>query len=166
MARTKSNAEPLDLIKGHGGALLREKVVASASRRLIIIADESKLVDQLGTRFAVPVEVVPFGWQAAERKLQMLGAHTKLRPGPDEKPFVTDGGQLHCRLQFQSHRSPGRFGSGAEQHRRRRGTRALSRDGDAGDRCGAGWRQGFVPERSVASEVKPSRSRALASAPE
>ena len=84
----------LDLIKGHGGALLREKVVASASRSLIIIADDSKLVDHLGTRFAVPVEVVPFGWQAAERKLRMLGAHTKLRPGPDEKPFVTDGGNF------------------------------------------------------------------------
>jgi len=84
----------LDLIKGHGGALLREKVVASSSHRLIIIADETKLVDQLGTRFAVPVEVVPFGWQAAERKLQKLGAHTKLRPGPDEKPFVTDGGNF------------------------------------------------------------------------
>ena len=84
----------LDLIKGRGGALLREKVVASAGRRLIIIADETKLVDQLGTRFAVPVEVVPFGWQSAERKLQKLGAHTSLRPGPDDKPFVTDGGNF------------------------------------------------------------------------
>jgi ribose 5-phosphate isomerase A len=84
----------LDLIKGHGGALLREKVVASASRRLVIIADDSKLVDQLGTHFALPVEVVQFGWQAAERKLQQLGALTKLRPGPDEKPFVTDGGNF------------------------------------------------------------------------
>jgi len=84
----------LDLIKGHGGALLREKVVASASKRLIIIADETKLVDQLGTHFALPVEVVPFGWQAAERRLRDLGSHTKLRPGPDEKPFVTDGGNF------------------------------------------------------------------------
>jgi len=84
----------LNLIKGHGGALLREKVVASASRRLVIIADETKLVDQLGTHFALPVEVVPFGWQACERKLQKLGAHTQLRPGPDEKPFVTDGGNF------------------------------------------------------------------------
>lgn len=84
----------LNLIKGHGGALLREKVVASSSKRLVIIADETKLVDQLGTHFAVPVEVVPFGWQAAERKLQKLGAHTILRPGPDEKPFVTDGGNF------------------------------------------------------------------------
>jgi len=84
----------LDLIKGHGGALLREKVVASSSKRLVIIADDTKLVDQLGSHFAVPVEVVPFGWQATERKLQKLGAHTQLRPGPDEKPFVTDGGNF------------------------------------------------------------------------
>ncbi len=85
---------PLDLIKGRGGALLREKVVASASRRLIIIADETKLVDRLGSHFAVPVEVVQFGWQSAERKLQKLGAQTKLRPGSDAKPFVTDGGNF------------------------------------------------------------------------
>jgi ribose 5-phosphate isomerase A len=85
---------PLDLIKGRGGALLREKVVASASRRLIIIADETKLVDRLGSHFAVPVEVVQFGWQSADRKLQKLGAQTKLRPGTDQKPFVTDGGNF------------------------------------------------------------------------
>jgi ribose 5-phosphate isomerase A len=84
----------LDLIKGRGGALLREKMVASASRRLIIIADETKLVDRLGAHFAVPVEVVQFGWQASERKLRKLGANTKLRPGQDEKPYVTDGGNF------------------------------------------------------------------------
>jgi len=96
----------LDLIKGHGGALLREKVVASASRRLVIIADETKLVDQLGTHFALPVEVVQFGWQAAERKLQQLGAHTRLRFGPDEKPFVTDGGNFILDCTFNPIRDP------------------------------------------------------------
>jgi ribose 5-phosphate isomerase A len=96
----------LDLIKGRGGALLREKVVASSSHRLIIIADETKLVDQLGTRFAVPVEVVPFGWQAAQRKLQKLGAHTKLRPGPDDKPFVTDGGNFIVDCSFSPIEAP------------------------------------------------------------
>jgi ribose 5-phosphate isomerase A len=84
----------LDLIKGRGGALLREKMVASATRRLIIIADETKLVRRLGAHFAVPVEVVQFGWQATERRLQKLGAKTKLRPGADEKPYVTDGGNF------------------------------------------------------------------------
>jgi len=96
----------LDLIKGHGGALLREKVVASSSHRLIIIADETKLVNQLGTRFAVPVEVVPFGWQAAERKLQNLGARTALRASPDEKPFVTDGGNFIVDCSFSPIAAP------------------------------------------------------------
>jgi ribose 5-phosphate isomerase A len=73
---------------------------------LIIIADETKLVDQLGTRFAVPVEVVPFGWQAAQRKLQKLGAHTKLRPGPDDKPFVTDGGNFIVDCSFSPIEAP------------------------------------------------------------
>jgi ribose 5-phosphate isomerase A len=84
----------LDLIKGRGGALLHEKVVASSSRRLIIIADETKLVDWLGAHVAVPVEVVQFEWQATERKLQKLGAQTTLRPGPNDKPFVTDSGNF------------------------------------------------------------------------
>jgi ribose 5-phosphate isomerase A len=96
----------LDLIKGGGGALLREKVVASATRRLIIIADETKLVDRLGAHFAVPVEVVQFGWQAAERKLQKLGAQTKLRPGQDEKPFVTDGGNFIVDCRFSPIEAP------------------------------------------------------------
>jgi ribose 5-phosphate isomerase A len=84
----------LNLIKGRGGALLREKIVASSSKRLVIIVDDSKLVEKLGLHFAVPVEVVQFGWPAAERKLQKLGANTKLRQGSDEKPFVTDGGNF------------------------------------------------------------------------
>jgi ribose 5-phosphate isomerase A len=84
----------LDLIKGRGGALLREKVVASSSRRLIIIADETKLVDRLGAHFAVPVEVVQFEWQATERKLKKLGAQTKLRAAPNGGSFITDGGNF------------------------------------------------------------------------
>ena len=82
----------LDLIKGRGGALLREKIVASASKRLVIIVDESKLVSRLGLHFAVPVELVPFGWPVAARKLEALGAKVALRSGSDGKPFVTDGG--------------------------------------------------------------------------
>jgi ribose 5-phosphate isomerase A len=82
----------LNLIKGRGGALLREKIVASASKRLVIVVDESKLVDRLGSKFAVPVEVVPFGWPVAARKLTALGAKVTLRPGPHGKPFVSDGG--------------------------------------------------------------------------
>ena len=82
----------LYLIKGHGGALLREKIVAAASKRMAVVADETKLVERLGTQFSVPVEVVPFGWQATERKLRQLGANPALRLGADKKPYVTDGG--------------------------------------------------------------------------
>lgn len=91
---------PLNLIKGYGGALLREKIVASATRRLIIIADQSKLVEKLGTKHSVPVEVIPFGWRMAERKLQNLGSNPELRVNPDGSPFVTDGGHyiLNCRF--------------------------------------------------------------------
>jgi ribose 5-phosphate isomerase A len=96
----------LHLIKGRGGALLREKMVASASRRLIIIADGTKLVDRLGAHFAVPVEVVQFGWQSVERRLQKLGAKTALRPGPDAKPYVTDGGNFILDCSFGPIESP------------------------------------------------------------
>ena len=82
----------LNLIKGGGGALLREKIVASASARLVIIVDETKLVDRLGVHFPVPVEVVPFGWHATARRIADLGGHPSLRVGADGKAFVTDGG--------------------------------------------------------------------------
>ena len=67
----------LYLIKGHGGALLREKIVAAASKRMAIVVDETKLVDRLGSLFAVPVETVKFGWQATQQKLQALGANRR-----------------------------------------------------------------------------------------
>lgn len=88
----------LDLIKGLGGALLREKIVADASKRLVIVVDETKIVDHLGERGPVPVEVIPFGWQAAARKLRDLGANAVLRKGPDGEPFRSDGGHyiLDC----------------------------------------------------------------------
>jgi ribose 5-phosphate isomerase A len=90
-------ASDLSLIKGGGGALLREKIVATASARLIVIADESKWVSALG-RFPLPVEVVPFGL-AATRKAVELAAAAAGCPGPallrrarDGHAFVTDGG--------------------------------------------------------------------------
>ena len=88
----------LALIKGHGGALLREKIVASASKRMAVIVDETKLVKRLGGTLAVPVEVVPFGWEATARRLRSMGAGPELRPGVDDKPYVTDGGHyiLDC----------------------------------------------------------------------
>lgn len=69
----------LDLIKGLGGALFREKIVASASKRFVVIVDESKLSPRLGTKAAVPVEVHPFGWKNAAAALEDLGARVELR---------------------------------------------------------------------------------------
>jgi ribose 5-phosphate isomerase A len=83
----------LNLIKGGGGALLREKIVAQASRREIIVVDESKLSPVLGTHWPVPVEVIPFGWRAQAAYLESLGAPT-LRLDADGTPFKTDQGNL------------------------------------------------------------------------
>jgi ribose 5-phosphate isomerase A len=69
----------LNLIKGRGGALLREKIVASASDRMVVIVDEGKLVDRLGQHVRVPVEIVPFGWQVTLDRLADLGARPTLR---------------------------------------------------------------------------------------
>lgn len=88
----------LNLIKGGGGALLREKIVAQASRYEVIIVDESKLSPALGTRWAIPVEVIPFGWRTQYAYLESLGARLRLRPGHDDTPFITDQGNyiLDC----------------------------------------------------------------------
>lgn len=87
----------LDLVKGAGGALLREKIVAAASDRLVIVADQSKLVDRLGLTACVPVEVVAFGWQATADRLARFG-EPRLRMAADGTEFRTDGGNyiLDC----------------------------------------------------------------------
>lgn len=87
-------AGSLALIKGLGGALLREKIVAVNSRRFVVIADASKLVDRLGERAPVPVEVVPFGHETVARRLRQLGALPNLREGPDDRPYMTANGNL------------------------------------------------------------------------
>jgi ribose 5-phosphate isomerase A len=84
----------LNLIKGKGGALLREKIVAAASHRFIVIADESKLVDRLGEKTAIPVEVARFGWKATARKVEALGGRPALRHNSDGSEFLTDGGNF------------------------------------------------------------------------
>jgi ribose 5-phosphate isomerase A len=83
-----------NLIKGGGGALLREKMVAQASRREMIVVDGSKRSPALGTRWPVPVEVVSFGWQAQVIYLEWLGAKATLRREEDGTPFTTDQGNL------------------------------------------------------------------------
>ena len=84
----------LDLIKGAGGALLREKIVAQASCREIIVIDESKMVPKLGTRKALPVEVCTFGWRTQAEYLQSLGARVEVRTRGDGSFFPTDQGNL------------------------------------------------------------------------
>ena len=88
--------DPLfNLIKGGGGALFREKIVAQASAREIIVVDDSKLSDRLGTRFALPVEVSPFGWRSQLRFLESLGARCIIRKNKqDGSQFVTDSGNM------------------------------------------------------------------------
>src|SRR5690242_8901098 len=80
----------LNVIKGGGGALLREKIVAQASRRQIIVVDETKISPRLGTRHTLPVEVISFGWCAQARYLESLGATIHRRTTEDGAPFVTD----------------------------------------------------------------------------
>lgn len=84
----------LELIKGGGGALLREKMVAQASERLVIIADAAKVVDRLGTTFPLPVEVIRWGWQAHVRILEEWGATVTPRTDADGNFVESDNGQL------------------------------------------------------------------------
>ena len=99
----------LDLIKGRGGALLREKIVASVSDRFVIIVDESKLVERLG-RSVLPVEVVPFGWEATAHKLRALGAVPKLRKSGNEA-FISEGGHYILDCMLNGELSPAALGS-------------------------------------------------------
>lgn len=89
----------LNMIKGGGGALLREKIVAHASRREIIVVDSSKLVDVLGRTFPLPVEVIPFGWNICAEALREMGFEPKLRLAGEEI-YITDEGNyiLDCRV--------------------------------------------------------------------
>lgn len=96
----------LQLIKGGGGALLREKIVAQASRRQVIVVDESKLSPVLGINFALPVEVIPFGWLSQQTNIKSLGAKIKLRHNTDGSPFVTDQGNYILDCKFLSIEEP------------------------------------------------------------
>jgi ribose 5-phosphate isomerase A len=90
-----------NLIKGGGGALLWEKIVATASARLLIVADAGKLVDRLGRAFPLPIEVVTFGWSTHEQAIRDVGAEPVLRRGADGTPVRTDEGHylLDCRFE-------------------------------------------------------------------
>lgn len=89
----------LDMIKGGGGAMLHEKIVAQASRREVVVVDERKLVPMLGTRAPVPVEVIQFGWKSQMAYLESIGARAVLRPDGDG-PFRTDEGNFILDCEF------------------------------------------------------------------
>src|SRR2546428_12326384 len=80
----------LDLIKGYGGALTRERIVAAASPRQVILVTEDKLVEVLGSRGRLPVEVLPFALPRCRRRLEALGLKPVLRTEEEDRPFVTD----------------------------------------------------------------------------
>ena len=88
-----------NLIKGGGGAHVRERIVAEAAKEMIVVIDEQKLVDVLGKAFLLPVEVLPFGWMQTARAIAATGCTTKRREGADQKPYVTDNGNwiLDCK---------------------------------------------------------------------
>ncbi|TBW40904.1 ribose-5-phosphate isomerase RpiA [Siculibacillus lacustris] len=104
----------LALIKGGGGALLREKIVAASSAGMVVIADASKTVAELGA-FPLPIEVVPFGFASTLRRLERLVAELgltadlRLRPGPASDPYLTDGGHWIVDASFRRIPDPSRL---------------------------------------------------------
>jgi len=94
-----------NLIKGAGGALLREKIVAKSSTTEIIIIDPSKLVPHLG-KFALPIEIIPFGWQATKRQLSQLGCTPHMRLTQAASPYITDNGNYILDCDFQKITDP------------------------------------------------------------
>lgn len=101
----------LDLIKGHGGALLRERVVASVAKRFVVLVGDEKLVPRLGSRMSVPVEVVPFAVSVVRKRLEKLGGEVRLRRSNGE-PFVSDNGNHILDARFTEILDP------SELHRR------------------------------------------------
>lgn len=105
----------LRLIKGLGGAHVREKVVASAADRMVVVADESKLVDRLGQRVPLPVEVLAFARRPCERQLERLGWRPELRLGSAGAPFATDEGNLILDCRRDDWSDPERLARGLEE---------------------------------------------------
>jgi ribose 5-phosphate isomerase A len=97
----------LNLIKGGGVALLREKIIAQASRRNIIIVDESKLSPRLGTTWALPIEVVPFARNTEQVYLESIGGSVTLRVDENESPFLTDQQNIILDTHFGQIADPG-----------------------------------------------------------
>ncbi|MEM8533915.1 MAG: ribose-5-phosphate isomerase RpiA [Chloroflexota bacterium] len=111
LAYTLDGADEIDpqlnLIKGLGGALLREKIVASSAEQFFVLADSSKLVMQLGEHTGVPVEVIPFAQTLCSQRLSDLGGQPKLRQNDEGKPFYTDEGNIILDCHFVTMADPG-----------------------------------------------------------
>lgn len=90
----------LNLIKGGGGALTREKIIAFNSKKVIIVVDDSKVVKCLGIDFSLPVEVIKFGWQATKKTLEDFGCTVELRNIMKDEPFITDNGNYILDCEF------------------------------------------------------------------
>ncbi len=99
----------LRLIKGGGGALLREKIVVSAASRFVVVAESGKRVTRLGESFRLPVEVVRFGWGDTRRRLAELLPDSELRLGEEGEPYVTDEGHLILDCQLADDADPERL---------------------------------------------------------
>ena len=137
----------LDLIKGHGGALLREKIVAAASKRFIVVVDDEKLVDRLGERFPIPVEIVQFGWQATAAALEKLGDQARIAAERFGRTFVTDGGNFILDCPFARSRSRGNWS--------RRSTR---RSGSSRTGCFSGAARPSSSPRRTGSRIMTPRA--------
>jgi ribose 5-phosphate isomerase A len=105
----------LNLIKGGGGALLREKLVAQNTSREIIVVDDSKMSSCLGTRHVLPVEVLPFGWRSVANYLESLGAKYVVRQTADGKEYRTDQGNMILDCDFGPIANPGQLASQLER---------------------------------------------------
>jgi ribose 5-phosphate isomerase A len=106
----------LNLIKGGGGALLREKIVAQATRREVIVVDGTKRSPVLGTRFALPIELVPFGAATTQQWLSRMGATPRLRTAGDGQPYRTDQGNLIVDTAFGPIADPAALAATLDEH--------------------------------------------------
>jgi ribose 5-phosphate isomerase A len=91
----------LNLIKGGGGALVREKIIAYNSKKVIIVIDDSKIVKALGIDFPLPVEVVRFGWTSTKKTLEDIGCNVELRRVMENEPFITDNSNYILDCEFE-----------------------------------------------------------------
>ena len=96
----------LNLIKGGGGALTREKIIAFNSKKVIIVIDDSKIVKALGIDFDLPVEVVKFGWTSVKKVLEDFGCTVKFREIMDNEAFITDNGNYILDCEFEKIDNP------------------------------------------------------------